>query len=53
MFRMTRSTDRLALMLSLPFAFLIWGCVSDYNKSHGVVTHSLTEQYFLLQHYLL
>jgi hypothetical protein len=27
MFRTTRSTDRLALMLSLPFAFLIWGAI--------------------------
>jgi hypothetical protein len=28
MFGMKSSIERLALMLSLPFAFLIWGCVS-------------------------
>lgn len=40
MFRMTRSTDRLALMLSLPFAFLIWGAIFFAAALSIVIFHT-------------
>jgi hypothetical protein len=41
--------ESLALMLSLPYALLIWGCV--FGCIIEAAIHFLTEWYFLLQRY--